>query len=378
MNSRERFIAALRNQIPDRVPASPDISNMVPCRLTGKPFWDIYLHDDPPLWRAHLEANRKFGFDAWFYRGTLDLEVESTNEVSHRMVESREDRLVRETVIKNRTGEISSRTVYFVANSPWTISKWIKDPVADIPCYLESMGTITGYRTDTIDEMRAAVRGDYAIGFGGLRYPGYQYWVNLFDGGIEQIIDVQSHNPELLEALRATEHERNLQVLSYSLEQDPDYLFLGASGTLTLGSPDLFRRYGLPTLKELTARAAKHDIPTLLHSCGRARELAKICAEETDLSCINPLEPPPMGDIDLADVKRTYGDRLAFMGNLHTTDVMLLGSRNDVVTAGRKAIEDAGAGGGFILSTGDQCGRDTPDENLYAVVEAAERYGRYS
>jgi hypothetical protein len=35
------------------------------------------------------------------------------------------------------------------------------------------------------------------------------------------------------------------------------------------------------------------------------------------------------------------------------------------------------AGGRFILSTGDQCGRDTPDENLHALVETARTYGRY-
>ena len=50
---------------------------------------------------------------------------------------------------------------------------------------------------------------------------------------------------------------------------------------------------------------------------------------------------------------------------------------DDVVAASRRAIDDAGAGGGFVLSTGDQCGRDTPDENLRAMVETARTYGRY-
>ena len=42
-----------------------------------------------------------------------------------------------------------------------------------------------------------------------------------------------------------------------------------------------------------------------------------------------------------------------------------------------KAIDEAAEGGRFILSTGDQCGRDTPDENLHAMVETARSYGRY-
>ena len=79
----------------------------------------------------------------------------------------------------------------------------------------------------------------------------------------------------------------------------------------------------------------------------------------------------------MAEVKKARGHQISLMGNLHTTDVMLRGTPADVKRAARKAIEDAGAGGGFILSTGDQCPRDTPDENLFALVEAAEEFGTY-
>jgi len=102
-----------------------------------------------------------------------------------------------------------------------------------------------------------------------------------------------------------------------------------------------------------------------------------MAAEETDLTVIDPLEMPPMGDCDLADLKKRFGRKIVLKGNLHTTDVMLRGSVEDVRNASRKAIDDASAGGGFILSTGDQCGRDTPDENLRAMIEAARTYGRY-
>ena len=84
-----------------------------------------------------------------------------------------------------------------------------------------------------------------------------------------------------------------------------------------------------------------------------------------------------MGDIDLAEVKRAHGRRLAFMGNLHTTDVMLRGSAQDVQREALKAMLAAGEGGGFILSTGDQCGRETPDENIFALVRTAQEYGVY-
>ncbi len=66
------------------------------------------------------------------------------------------------------------------------------------------------------------------------------------------------------------------------------------------------------------------------------------------------------------------------MGNLHTTDAMLFGAPDDVEAAAKAAIDAAGKGGGFILSTGDQCGRDTPDENIFKMIEVARTYGRYT
>lgn len=116
----------------------------------------------------------------------------------------------------------------------------------------------------------------------------------------------------------------------------------------------------------------------MLHSCGKERILVEICANETDLDCINPLEEPPMGDCDLAEVKRTFGKRLSLMGNIHTTKIMLHGTPEDVEKAAKWCIDVAAEGGGFILSTGDQCGRDTPEENIFKLVEVARTYGRYS
>ena len=51
--------------------------------------------------------------------------------------------------------------------------------------------------------------------------------------------------------------------------------------------------------------------------------------------------------------------------------------RPGVATASRKAFDDAARGGRFILSTGDQCGHDSPDENILAMVETARTYGHH-
>jgi uroporphyrinogen-III decarboxylase len=165
--------------------------------------------------------------------------------------------------------------------------------------------------------------------------------------------------------------------MEWALDSGVDYILFGGSGTITLASPELARKYALPALSRFSRLAKDAGVPTMLHSCGKNRILADMLNEDTDIGMLNPLEPPPMGDVDLAELKKAHGRRFALMGNLHTTEVMLCGSAKRVRQQALEAMQVAGPGGGFILSTGDQCGRDTPDENIFAMVEAAGKYGRY-
>lgn len=84
-----------------------------------------------------------------------------------------------------------------------------------------------------------------------------------------------------------------------------------------------------------------------------------------------------MGDCNLREIKQKFGSKLALKGNLHTTEVMLQMEPAGVEQQARRCLDDAMQGGGFILSTGDQCGRDTPDENIFKLVEVCEKYGVY-
>ena len=92
---------------------------------------------------------------------------------------------------------------------------------------------------------------------------------------------------------------------------------------------------------------------------------------------IDPLEISPMGNCDLKELKRKYGKKLVLKGNLHTIEVMLNGTAEEVAAASRQAMDDAAEGGRFILSTGDQTPGGAPDENLFTMIETARTYGRF-
>jgi uroporphyrinogen decarboxylase len=199
-------------------------------------------------------------------------------------------------------------------------------------------------------------------------------------GSAEAIYHFTDHPEELaqVKADRLAEVERRFaDLMALPPEDRPDFLCVGGSGTLVFQSPAFFRQNALPAVKRAIELATAAGIPTHVHSCGPEKELVRILTEETSLTVIDPLEIPPMGDCALAELKRLYGSKIVLKGNLHTTEVMLRGSPADVIAASKKAIDDAAAGGRFILSTGDQCGRDTPDENLRATIETARTYGRY-
>jgi len=377
MTPRERMMIAMTGGQPDRVPVAPDISNMIPCRLTGKPFWDIYLHGDPPLWRAYVDAARYFGIDGWFTYGTLAFQRRDDQRQWSSEVISRDDeRIVTRTVCRTPAGDLACETTYYIADPPTQTRKWITDFKADLPKLRYFFPEIAACDPAPLEQMRAYLGEDGALGVC-VGVPGFQELFTWFDDGLEGVTYAWVDHPDDLREFVSWQERDVLRQVEMLLDARPDFLLLGASGLWTLNTPQAFRELSLPTLKQATRMAREAGVPTMLHSCGKERELVRICAEETGLDCINPLEVPPMGDCDLAEIRREYGKRLALMGNLHTTEVMLRGSVDQVTAAARQAIEAAGTGGGFILSTGDQCGRDTPDANLRALVAAAERYGRY-
>ncbi len=385
MTSRERMITAMKNQQPDRVPVAPDISNMIPARLTGKPFFDIYVNSDPPLWKAYIEAVKYFGIDGWFIYG--DMQFKSPGATFTMEANAPRQRIA----YSHKTNErwvigyegilggcpYSYEITYYIADSPTITIKPIKDLERDWELVKRWYAEPVGYDPSLLHEQRRCLGELGAFGVQ-ICYPGLHFWVGAdFDGGLAPLTYAYYDKHDLILELRELHERRAIKEMEMVLGERPDFVLLGGSGTITMQSPAIARELSLPTIKKLTRMAREAGVPTMLHSCGKERALVEMCAEETDLNCINPVEPPPTGDCDLAEIKQKYGHKLAIMGNLHTITVMLMGTPEEVARASREAIDAAGKGGGFILSTGDQCGRDTPDENIRAMVETAKTYGQY-
>ncbi|MCU0521197.1 MAG: hypothetical protein MUF84_10955 [Anaerolineae bacterium] len=376
MTSRQRMLAAIRNEVPDRVPVAPDISNMVPTRLSGRGYFAVYIHEDPPLWQAYIDAVRYYGIDGWFTYGYVGLTTQDVSW-SERWLHQDDEKRVKEVTIHTPAGELIQEVLYSCRQPPFLIRKPIEDIHRDWPRFRHLLGPIVDADFSRVAAQRSAL-GELGVLGGNVPTPGFHIWSEWFQGGVETLSYLMVDRPALLDEIAELHHDRLLRELDYTLQAGFDFVLTGGSGSVTLASPKLWRKHALPTLKVLCERCQAAGVPTMIHSCGRQRAMVEVCARETTLNCINPLEIPPMGDITLAEAKRVVkGTHLSLMGNLHTTDVMLRGTTDQVRVASRQAIDDAAEGGGFVLSTGDQCGWATPDENIFAMVETAETYGRY-
>jgi uroporphyrinogen decarboxylase len=377
LSPRERFMTAMTNGIPDRVPATPDISNMIPARRTGKPFWELYYFNEPPVWQAYIDAVKYFGIDGWFIYGDMQWQWPGDRHEAILDLRKTADRWIVRSRCRIDDVHYEHEEAYFVADPPTWTFKPVQDIAKDWKIVEKILATPVGCNPSLLRQQRASL-GDLGAFGVHVGYPGFQNWFQFIGAnGIEEQSYVYFDNHDLIEEMRVLQDQQSTAQMEMVLEERPDFVILGGSGTITLQSPSIARELSLPTIKKLTAMAKQAGIPTLLHSCGKERQLVKWLAEETDLNCVNPLEVLPQGDCELTEIKRTYGKRLALMGNLHTTDVMRYGTPQDVKRACLKAIFDAGQDGGFILSTGDQCGRDTPDENIFTMVDITRTFGQY-
>lgn len=382
MTSKQRFLAALTGkELPDRVPIAPDISGQVPARLSGHTFWDVFLRQKYPRWMNYVAAADHFGMDAWIGSCLGPCYTYRQNSRVHTTVRETENP-EKETIDAFTThhtpdGDLTSARRYPKWDSDAPLEGLIKDMEVDFPKYRWLHQLPTGIDLDAMRPPREACeKRQWAYGLA-LECPGLQSFQGSFEGGLINMSYAVYDHPDMMEEMRVMATERAIRCTQLALQAKPDYLLLHASGAITLASPDLFRQFALPGIREMARLAHEAGVPTMLHSCGKSRDLLDILAEETQVDLLNPLEAYPAGDVDLAEAKRSRGHKISLMGNLHTSNIMLFGKPEDVTREARKALTAAGNGGRFILSTGDQCPRDTPDENIFALVEAGKKDGVY-
>ncbi len=140
-----------------------------------------------------------------------------------------------------------------------------------------------------------------------------------------------------------------------------------AHKTGPLFSPRVFHDLVMPRYRKL---ASKVTLPWVIHSDGNIEPLLPDLMT-LGIAAIHPVE---RGAMDIRAIKARYGRRLCLLGNV---DLNILGDGTVAETEDevRGLIRDLGPGGGYIVSSGNSLASYLKPENVEAMARAIREHG---
>lgn len=151
-------------------------------------------------------------------------------------------------------------------------------------------------------------------------------------------------------------------------------------------SPKMFREFIKPRLKSLietikaTANACAGAVGTgvkvLMHCDGA---IVKIIPDliEIGVDILNPIQTVVKGMEDTRALKEQFGGQICFHGGIDIQQVMRNATPEQLYDEVERRINDLGVGGGYILAPCHNINTDIPLENVFAVFDAARKFGKF-
>jgi uroporphyrinogen decarboxylase len=154
---------------------------------------------------------------------------------------------------------------------------------------------------------------------------------------------------------------------------DLDWIWLGddaGSQANMLISPQMWRELVKPQLKPIIDLIRSNNMTVAFHSCGAIRPIIADLVE-IGIDVLNPVQSNCPG-MDPLELKKEYGAHIAFMGGVDTQGLLPNGNAAEVFRATSDLIKGmTGDGGGYILAASHTVPPETPDENIFAMYDAA-------
>lgn len=183
--------------------------------------------------------------------------------------------------------------------------------------------------------------------------------------------------PELIHRYLDARLSTTLVLLEAMLERGVDGVHGGydwASARGPMFSPRHFDAYVFPRLKTITDLCHRYGVPYVKHTDGNIDPLLDGMIE-AGVDAFQAIEP--RAGMDIAQLKRDYGDRLTLIGNVDCSTVLVDGPVEAVRTQTREVIRAAAPGGGFLLSTSNSVHPGVEPAYYLAMLETARQIGRY-
>ena len=181
-------------------------------------------------------------------------------------------------------------------------------------------------------------------------------------------------NAKMAETMMRRCAEFSLRLSKAACERfELDWLWAGddvGGQTGMMLSPETWREMIKPQLKPLFDLAKSKNIYAAFHSCGAIRPIIGDLVE-IGLDMLNPIQCNCTG-MDPFELKKEFGKELAFMGGVDTQYLLPNATPDQIYRETLELIQGMTAdGGGYILAASHTIPPETPDENIFAMYEAA-------
>ena len=187
--------------------------------------------------------------------------------------------------------------------------------------------------------------------------------------------------PALIKTLADTWLERTGEKINWLLSQGigPCWHFNGVErASPPMMGPKQWAQLVVPYDGEIMRRIKAADPEAIIHvHChGNVRTLLDSFVE-MGVDSTDPVEPPPQGDADLAEVTRAYDGKLVFLGNIEILD-MEARQPDEVEQLVRKVMENSGKRNIMLMPSAWPHERPTDRflANAERYIEAGLKYGR--
>lgn len=142
--------------------------------------------------------------------------------------------------------------------------------------------------------------------------------------------------------------------------------FAGNQGPLI--SPRLYREFMVPGVRAVSGRVHEYGMTAINASDGNLWSVM----DDFLLGCEvdGYLEIDLRAGMELPELKKRYGDRITFFGNLDCANDISFGTPEQVKTATLRCLRDGWGGGGHVLCCNNAITASVPVANYLAIYEA--------
>ena len=183
--------------------------------------------------------------------------------------------------------------------------------------------------------------------------------------------------PETIKVLVDISVDINLKMAEEAVKRGIRIIYTGDDYAYKSGpmiSPVQFRDVFYPGLKRVMQGYKDLGLLVLKHTDGNIMSIIDMIVD-SGIDCLDPIDP--IAGMDLAYIKKTYGNRIALKGNVDCAHTLTFKGVEETAEETKRCLAIGMEGGGFILSSSNSIHSGVKPENYTTMLNTVKEYGRY-